>query len=204
MRLIALTAVLLLLLAGAAAASTIDFTDAAFSGANYQASFSAPVDGYTVTLRAAPTGARLYWDSDDGLGIRYSYEKDEIEGPERLRILFSTPVYLSSVLLTDVFNEGYRERGFYRLNGTGDWIRFKADPSQGPGTNGELELLFDPNTVISSIVFRAPGWLPLLNQGHEFSVAAIEASAVPIPAAAWLLGTGLVGLVVVRRKARNL
>jgi hypothetical protein len=205
MRLTSLTAILFLLIAGPAAASTIDFRDAAFSGANYQASFSAPVDGYTVTLRALPNGAKLYWDSTDGMGVRYSYEADEIEGIERLRIRFSTPVYLTSVLLTDLFNEnGYLERGSYRLNATGSWTRFKADPGQTLGsTNGELELLFDPETIITSIAFRAPGWLPLRNQNHEFSVAAMEVSAVPIPAAAWLLGTGLVGLVAVRRRVRN-
>jgi len=49
-------------------------------------------------------------------------------------------------------------------------------------------------------MFRAPGYLPFLNQRHEFSVAALEVNAVPIPAAAWLLGSGLVGLVALRRR----
>jgi len=106
-----LAAILVFLIAGTAAAATVDFRDAAIfggpGGANYKTTFSAPIDGYTVTLTARPTtGARLWWDSTDGMGIRYSYESDEIEGRERLKIGFSTPVSLSSVLLTDLFNEG--------------------------------------------------------------------------------------------------
>ena len=197
-----LAAILVFLIAGTAAAATVDFRDAAFGGANYQASFSAPIDGYTVTLTARPTTkARLYWDSTDGLGVRYGYENDEIEGRERLKIRFSTPVSLSSVLLTDLFNEGYLERGSYQLNGTGSWISFSADPGQTPSnSNGVLKLSLDPSILVSSIMFRAPGYLPFLNQRHEFSVAAIEVNAVPIPAAAWLLGSGLISLVALRRR----
>jgi hypothetical protein len=197
-----LAIILALLLSGPVSAALVDFRDSgAFGAANYQPSFSTGINGYTVMLTALPNGARLYQDSTDGLGVRYSYEADEIEGIERLAIGFSTPVRLSSLLITDLFNEGYLERGSYQLNGTGSWITFQALTSQVPGsTNGELTVLFAPNTVASSIAFRSPGYLASLNQRHEFSVAAIEASAVPIPAAAWLLGTGVVGLAVVRRR----
>jgi hypothetical protein len=202
-----LAVILVFLLAGTAAAATIDFRDASFSGAHNQASFTAPVDGgYSVALTALPTSARLYWDSTDGFGVRsvFGTESDEIAGFERLKIDFSVPVYLSSVLLTDLFKENsYLERGAYQLNGTGNWIWFSADPSQTPSTsNGELNLLLDPTFLVSSILFKAPGWLPLLGQNHEFSVAALEASPVPIPAAAWLLGSGLVGMVALRRRSR--
>jgi hypothetical protein len=201
MRLTALPVMLMLLLAGVAAAAPIDFRTAAFSGANYQTSFTAG----GVTLTVLPAGARLYWDSTDGLGVRYSYETDEIEGSERLRVSFATPMHLTSVLLTDLFYEnGYRETGSYQVNGTGSWVSFQADLGQTPGSsNGELTLQFDPSNTVTSITFRAPGYLPTLNQRHEFSVAKIETSAVPLPAAAWLLGTGLVGLVTMRRRKRG-
>ena len=199
MKFAALAAFLALLLVETAGAATVNFRDATtFGGALNQPSFSASVDGYTITVTAKPKGALLWWDSTDGFGVQYGYEADEIESMERLKIKFSTPVYLSSVLITDLFNEGYLELGFYRLNGSGKWIKFSADPSQTPSTsNGELMLLLDPNVPVTSILFRAPGrWR---HGDHEFSVAAIEATAVPIPAALWLLGSGLVGLVAVRR-----
>lgn len=204
MKYTSIAVIAVLLAAGTATASTVDFRTAAFSGAMNQPTYGAGIDGNTITLTALPTGARLWWDSTDGLGVRYSYENDEIEGIEQLRIGFATPVHLSSVLLTDLFNEnGYLERGSYQLNGTGAWMSFQALPDQIPGTNGELTLLIDSSVPVSSITFRAPGWLPLLNQRHEFSVAAIETTAVPIPGAFWLLGAGLVGLAEVRRRMKK-
>jgi hypothetical protein len=193
---------LVLLLSGPAMAALVDFRDSGtFGAANYQPSFSTSIDSYTVTLSAFPYGARLYQDSTDGLGVRFIREPDEIQGIEMLAIGFSTPVYISSMLITDLFNEGYLERGYYQLNLNGDWIGFQADPSQVPGsTNGELSLLFGPNTMVSSILFRSPGLLPFQGQSHEFSVAAIGASAVPVPAAVWLLGSGAVGLGLMRRR----
>jgi len=54
---------------------------------------------------------------------------------------------------TDLFNEGYLERGSYQLNGTGSGIGFSADPGQRPGsTNGTLNLLLDPSIQVKSIV----------------------------------------------------
>jgi hypothetical protein len=205
MKFVILAAFLVFLLAGTAGAATVDFRDAAFSGALNQSSFSANVDGNTITVTAMRTGAKLWWDPTDGFGVqsRKGYENDEIEGRERLKIGFSVPVHLSGVLITDLFHEnGYLERGFYKLNGTGKWISFSADPGQRPSTsNGELMLSVDPSISVSSILFRAPGRLPG-NQGHEFSVAALidPPTAVPIPAAVWLLGSGLIGLVTLRRR----
>ncbi|NPV04891.1 MAG: VPLPA-CTERM sorting domain-containing protein [Syntrophaceae bacterium] len=204
MKYASIAAILVLFMAGTATASTVDFRTSAFSGAMNQPTFAAGIGGNTVTLTALPTGARIWWDSTDGLGVRYSYENDEIEGVERLRIGFAAPVQLSSVLLTDLFNEsGYLERGAYQLNGTGAWISFQALPDQTPGTNGELMLMIDSSVPVSSITFRAPGWLPLLNQRHEFSVAKMETAPVPIPGAVWLLGTGLLGLAAIRRRFRK-
>jgi len=209
MKSFAWAAFLVLFVAGTAGAATVDFTTATFSGALNQPSFTAGVDGNIITLRALPSalpnGALLWWDRTDGLGVQYGYENDEIEGVERLRIAFSTPVNLSRVFITDLFNEGYLERGAYRLNQGGSWISFTALPEHTPAnSNGELTLLIDPSVLVSSITFWAPGQLPLLNQRHEFSVAGIETAApVPIPGAMWLFGTGLLALVGLRRRMRK-
>jgi hypothetical protein len=204
MKFATLAAFLALLLAGTAGAATVDFRNGAtFGGAFNQPSFSASVDGFTVTVAAWPFGARLWWDSTDGVGVRYAYENDEIESRERLRIAFSTPVHLSRVLVTDLFNEGYLERGYYQLNGSGTWVEFSADSSQTPSSsNGQLTLTLDPTVPVSSILFRAPGRILTLNQNHEFSVARIEVVATPIPAALYLLGSGLLGLAVLRRRRK--
>ena len=198
-----LAVILVLLLAGTAAASTFDFRDAAtFGDAMNRASFSTTVAGNTISVTATPGEALLWWDHTDGFGVQYRYENDEIESVERLKIQFSAPVQLSSVLITDLFNEGYLERGSYQLNGSGNWISFFADQTPS-NPNGELTVLLDPGIRVYSITFRSPGELPLLNQKHEFSVAAIETTTVPIPAAVWLLGSGLVGLIALRRRCQR-
>jgi hypothetical protein len=204
MKILSLAVSLVLLLAGTASASTYDFRTATFSGAMNQPSFSASADGNMITLTAMPNGARLWWDSTDGLGVRYLFESDEIQGIERLKIGFAVPVNLSSMLITDLFNEnGYLERGYYQLNGSGNWVEFTALASQTPGTNGELTVPINPSILVNSITFKAPGLVLFPLQSHEFSVAAIETTAVPIPAAFWLLGTGLAGLAVLRKKMKK-
>jgi hypothetical protein len=204
MKITSLAVILVLLTAGTVAASTFDFRDTVtYGGAMNQPSFTAGV----ITVTAMPTGARLWWDGTDGLGVRYLYESDEIAGLERLKISFSTPMSLSSVLITDLFNEnGYLERGYYQLNGSGSWIEFTALSSQTSGTNGELTVAIDPSVLVSSIMFRAPGLVLFPLQSHEFSVAAIVTAppiATPIPAAAWLLGSGLIGLAALRRRVKK-
>jgi hypothetical protein len=201
-------------------AMLIDFRSGDFSSADGLPSFTYNPAG--LTINANPSGARLYQDSTDGIGIRHSYENDEIEGSERLHLSFSTPQYLEKITFTDLFYESknygsgsFYEKGQYSFDNS-NWVSFQADFSQQSGTNGELTLSFASNPIITSVWFSAPGRQNWDNnyrgylEDHEFSVAqigvssaAVDVSPTPEPSTMLLLGSGLVGLVGFRRKFRR-
>jgi hypothetical protein len=200
------TVLIFLMAPGAFAASlTVDFTDdVLFGPAMDQPSFTVDLGGFFLIIdaRVFPVGDALLWqDNQDGLGIQFSYEKDEIEANELLQLTFSTPFILETVYISDLFNEeGYREIGYYEINGSGNWIEFMAAEDQLIGsTNGELMLGI--GETVDFITFMAPGLLQDL-QNHEFSIAGLEGTPVPIPAAVFLLGGGLLGLFGLRKRMR--
>ena len=219
-RIFLITTTLCFLMTASAFASLIDFTDNQFAPAHNQPSFDITVDGVGLRFEAMTFfdgPATLWWTEyddfrfKDGFGVQYSYEADEIEGPEFLKISFTSgPFDLQKVYITDLFSEPYRETGKYQLNGSGSWFGFEALEGQtpSPASNGVLELLIIASAV-DSIIFSAPG---ILQNGtdNEFSVAGIEGVAsltpttvVPIPPAILLLGSGLLGMMGIRKKLKS-
>lgn len=202
--------------ATSASAITVDFTDSSWSGAYNQDPFSVIQDGITITAEAANNdpnivdNAKLHWDSKDGLGIdptgTYSYEKDEIEGFEVLTIRFDQVVNLNSIGLSDFFIERdingnlFTEQGEYWVNDdTATKERVHAVTSFN---NGEL-LLQGLDVNITSISFASLGRI-LGSQNHEFALQSLGVSAVPVPAAIWLFGSALLGMVTISRRRKSL
>jgi hypothetical protein len=207
----------ILLLASSAPAAVIYFTDQGpppapdFSPALGLASFSIDIGDVELTFTPGPPDSvnppSLWWDNVDGFGVQYSYEQDEIEGSEFLKLSFSTPFVLDTIYIADLFNEhGYTEYGWYQLNG-GPLQTFFADPGQNlgaPGDNGETALNIGGITV-NEILFTAPGLINVAGQlqNHEYALQGIAGSPVPVPPAVLLLGSGILGLAAVRRRMKK-
>ena len=185
-------------------APQIDFRDGSlWSDADKEHSYSGSQSGVDLTISAAPIEATLWWDDMDGLGIRLSYENDEVESEEVLRISFHDEVALLAIYISDLFVEdGYSEKGSYRIN-DGAWVHFDAMSIPGSNDNGERLIAFgSPIHGVDSIDFSAPGKINH-NEDHEFALMGLDVSAilVPEPNTALLLSMGLwmVGLRARRR-----
>ncbi len=199
-----------------AVAIYINFTDqSSFGVADGESSFYTSVEGIAFTINAYPSpDATLTWNAGDGLGINSSYEDDEIEGNEKLEIIFDSNIMLNGIFLTDFFIETwkgytYAETGKITLYGNnfseGYYIKeIYANSSQGT-TNGEFEWILDQPLLINRIVFEALGKVGV--QNHEYSLAGLDISKVdvipepiPEPETFILLGTSILGFLVFRRK----
>jgi len=198
-------------------APVVDFRDSGFEPPSGADVYSHTASGINFTFEAlslsgAPPivpGGELYWDDIDGFGVKeLSYEDDEVEFPEAMRISFGETVQVNRFLISDLFIEhGYTERGYYSLDDGVNWTAFYAD---GLHSNGEVELSLG-GIDISEILFTAPGRTN--GENHEFSVAGVDAFLIdgddgggtttpaPEPSAAMVFGAGL--LLLGRRCTRR-
>ncbi len=182
----------------------IDFRSGDFASGNGLGTLTASASGYSFELHALAefdgvwtTRAALSWSSQDGFGIKSrSYEDDEIEGNELLRLEFTAPVFLERVLVTDLFWERVKEVGSLSLDGGANWIDFYAD---GRTNNGVVAVPL--NAEVKSVLFSAAGKSGRGN--HEFSLAGFDARQIahsPEPGAGLLLSAGLIALARLRRR----
>ena len=85
---------------------------------------------------------------------------------------------------------------------------FNAEPLPQPNAFTLATIIFDTNlTLLAANSNDSYGiWLDNINLSDgngdaiPFNVTGTEISAIPIPAAAWLLGSGIIGLAAIRRR----
>lgn len=202
-------------LAAAAAGATsftpeVDFRGAEYATGHDLASLLALAGGHNFELSALEEaggslvlGGALSWSAEDGFGISSgSYEHDEVEGSERLRLHFAEPVFLERLLISDLFQESFAEVGAFSTDGGATWISFIAD---GVSPNGELEV--PVHATAQTLLFSAAG--RFAGENHEFALAGFDANRIvdvnqiphtPEPASGLLVAVGLLALA---RRARS-
>ncbi|MCB1686645.1 MAG: PEP-CTERM sorting domain-containing protein [Pseudomonadales bacterium] len=201
-------AVLLTCLAIPAHALLIDFTSSTWSGVSGSMA-GRNISGIAVTLSAS--GGSLTFNAADNAGCLGSagaagvplacagdgigIGDDEVtNGNERLSVTFANPVDVLEIYLLDLFNN-QQEQEMARISVTMNGAPTAVFDRNGGTDSGGFIITGITRNNVTQILFEAIG------RQSDFSLAAISIS-VPEPGTLVLLGTGLLGLGLMRRKAR--
>jgi len=201
-------------------AAYLDFTDDITIGSlsePFTNVFRGSIDGVGFTLTSASgavnfdgeegydgnsnqgCGSPLKCDQDGvGIGIR----SDEIAMGQTLSLVFDTAVRINSLDFLDLYIGTGTEQATVNIDG--DIFTKDAIGSSGDGGYANLSLLSLGGKVGQNILFTADSGAQFRDDGtNDYAFAGIEVSAVPIPAAAWLFGSALIGLIgFSKRKSR--
>jgi hypothetical protein len=210
------------LLSATTHAATLDFTSSStISGLNKVSptEFTGTIGTVNFTISSAPvalnSGTAYDGDSNgcapsapglacdiDGLGIGGS----ELGDAETLTLSFDRKVHVSALYFLDLYlnqNKG-TERASISFDGASPVFADGEEEKGAPNAylTGGFKALELKDIVAQEIVFTAPFAPEFLDDAtNDYALAAIDVTAVPVPAAAFLFAPALVGFMGLRRKA---
>jgi len=218
------------LLCNCAVAAYLDFTDdslglssiitGGYSGSIDGVGFTLTSDG-TVTLNSdggydgsstSPCqvgGGPLKCDKSGNRGDGVGIDNDEVSGlsdtlRQILTLEFETAVSISSIDFLDLYlnpdNSGAGEQANVTIDGG---TPYTLDAIADSGDGGYARLVLGGLVIGKKIEFTAFQGINLQDDAdNDYALAALTVSAVPVPAAAWLFGTALAGLIGFSRRSK--
>jgi len=159
-------------------------------------------------------------DDDAGGGlIQPGFDNGPTSGMESMQFAlfeFAAPVNLSQVIVDDVSNFG---RSIWVAGGntapdfSGDFLSafsgYTFINSEDDATDGFFTHNIGPLNNVSYIAIGTPPRIgdlgPILDGGNDqFYIEGLNITQVPVPAAVWLFGSGLLGLIGIARRKKTI